>query len=147
MSTKQLDDLLATLPRERQPERDLWPEIAARLAPRRQSRHFGKLAIAASVLLMLLFSWQWPERTEPVLAWQQQEQQWQQALSQQLAELQQVNPAFGDWQWQLQLWQQAINQVKVALNFYPDDPGLQHKLASLYQQQLSYVDWLASTSY
>ena len=42
---------LERLPRRRSPERDLWPQIEARLAPRRRSRWpVAQLALAASLV-------------------------------------------------------------------------------------------------
>ena len=132
MNETKLDELIANLPRELTPTRDLWPAIDAQLPQPKPKRWL--LASAASLLLASLLYWYWPATPALQLSALEQELQYQQALTERLATLQQVDSAFGDWQWQLQPWQQAINQVKVALNFYPDDPGLQHKLASLYQQ-------------
>ncbi|HEX5313569.1 MAG TPA: hypothetical protein VFX38_01485 [Gammaproteobacteria bacterium] len=42
---------LAALPRELAPERDLWPDIEARIAPR---RHFAKPWLAAAALAVVL---------------------------------------------------------------------------------------------
>ena len=46
-----LDALLAGLPRELPPERDLWPEIATQLEPRRAPRRWLPLAAAAVLLV------------------------------------------------------------------------------------------------
>lgn len=43
-------NLLERLPRRRSPERDLWPGIEARLAPRRSRYALGQLALAASLV-------------------------------------------------------------------------------------------------
>lgn len=43
-------NLLERLPRRRSPERDLWPGIEARLAPRRRRRLGLPLALAASLI-------------------------------------------------------------------------------------------------
>ncbi|MDD3764866.1 MAG: hypothetical protein PHP86_16355 [Nevskiales bacterium] len=45
---------LRELPLEQAPERDLWPGIAARLAPRRRHRPWGVWAMAASVVLAVV---------------------------------------------------------------------------------------------
>ena len=46
-----LDAMLAGLPRELPPERDLWPGIAAQLTPRRAPRRWLPLAAAAVLLV------------------------------------------------------------------------------------------------
>jgi hypothetical protein len=46
-----LNAMLAALPRELPPERDLWPEIAAQLEPRRAPRRWLSLAAAAVLLV------------------------------------------------------------------------------------------------
>lgn len=144
MNETKLDELIATLPRDLAPARDLWPALEAQLPHPKPKR--WPLASAASLLLASLLYWYWPATPALQLSALEQELLYQQALAERLATLQQVDSAFGDWQWQLQLWQQAVSQVRQALSFYPDDPGLQQQLASLYQQQLSYVDQLAMTS-
>ena len=46
-----LDAVLAALPRDLPPERDLWPEIATQLAPHRTPRRWLPLAAAAVLLV------------------------------------------------------------------------------------------------
>lgn len=43
-------NILERIPRRRSPERDLWPGIHARLAPRRSRHAWGQFALAASLV-------------------------------------------------------------------------------------------------
>lgn len=56
-SSRQLDQAIEQLPRAVQPQRDLWPEIEARLADR-QAPAWSRLAVAASLVAALLLGWQ-----------------------------------------------------------------------------------------
>ena len=72
--------------------------------------------------------------------------EWQQSLcnagqqkAQQLGQVSAIAEGFDNWQQQLQIWDQAIAQVRLALQFYPDEPQLLAQLQNLYQQQLSFI--------
>lgn len=148
MSKFNLDELVNALPTQIAPAQDLWPTIAGRLPAKQHKAHTGwytRGGLAAAVVLLALVWWQ-PNTTPASPSLQQLETGYQQQLSQQLTQLNQVDPAFGDWQWQLQLWRQAIAQIRAALVLYPDDPALRAQLIQLYQQQLDYVGTLAHIS-
>lgn len=148
MNKLKLDELVTALPAQITPDKDLWPAIAGRLPAtqhKTNTRWYTHGGLAAAVMLLAVVWWQ-PNTTPAAPSLQQLETGYQQQLSQQLMQLNQVDPAFGDWQWQLQLWQQAITQIRATLVFYPDDPALKAQLIQLYQQQLDYVGTLAHIS-
>lgn len=148
MSKLNLDELVNALPTQIAPKQDLWPAIAQRLPVKHDkttTNWYSRGGIAAAVVLLALVWWQ-PNTSPATPSLQQLETGYQQQLSQQLTQLNQVDPAFGDWQWQLQLWRQAIAQIRAALVLYPDDPALRAQLIQLYQQQLDYVGTLANIS-
>ena len=43
------------------------------------------------------------------------------------------------------IWDGAIAQVRLALNFYPEEPPLLAQLDKLYRQQLAYLEQVAMT--
>lgn len=53
-----LDALLAELPRERAPERDVWPAIAAEIAPRRRLWSWQPFVSAAAAATVVIVLWQ-----------------------------------------------------------------------------------------
>jgi hypothetical protein len=161
MNEQQFAQTLSQLDSNIQPERDLWPDIAARLEPQHQHkpeyaaapaatqdkrtglRHW---ASAAALVLVALIGWQLaivptsPQQTASapnaeLLLLQLYEQQ----KSRQLAQVVAVAEGFDNWQQQLVIWDQAIAQVRRALQFYPDEPQLLAQLQQLYQQQLCFI--------
>lgn len=165
---QQLDDLIAALPQELAPERDLWPQLEQRLqaqlepaqlepSQKRSWQNWWPVASAASLLLAVLWWGQGeapsqlanqpsaavPEATAaaPVFADAATaiSFQYQQAKAQQLAALTRVSPVFADWQQQLGYWDSAISQVQMALHYNPNDAGLLKQLRSLYNQQQQYL--------
>ncbi|WP_214000879.1 anti-sigma factor [Arsukibacterium sp.] len=163
MNEQQFEQSLQHLARERQPERDLWPAIAARLELTHQQpgngapvpmavaaqHHSPRLihwASAAAFLLVALIGWQLailPAAGQRTVASPSAElillQVYEQQKSRQLAQVVAVAEGFDNWQQQLTIWDQAIAQVRLALQFYPDEPQLLAQLQQLYQQQLRFI--------
>lgn len=167
MKTEQeLDQLTAALPREMQPERDLWQSLEQQLPERRQpqkrqmSRVNQMLGIAAALTLMLVVGWRAlvvPDDssvpvavtdagineetggTETLPPQYALTQQFESLKAEQLAQLTPGNNNFGDWQYQLASWDQAIDQVSGALDYYPGDAQLLAQMQGLYQQQIDYL--------
>lgn len=147
-----LERAINALPRQRMPERDLWPELEARL-PRRQPRR-ARIAWAAAAALMALYASVWlrPELpSEPVgapsvatsygaTAESNLLNIFEEQKASQLAALSFQNPAINR---QLAVWNGAVQQVRGALAYYPDEPRLLLQLDSLYRQQLDYLEGLA----
>lgn len=160
-----LDRLIAELPAEIAPTRDLWPQIASQIAQTKQDeaqptaqprRHFWHLA-AASVLIALLVSLLMvptPEvelvKAEPAPAQRllvaQLITEFEREKSRQLATLTQVPTEFADFERQLKIWQRACAQVEMALANQPDDIRLLKKLTRLQQQQLHYLNKVTRVS-
>jgi ferric-dicitrate binding protein FerR (iron transport regulator) len=147
-----LERAVAALPRQRMPERDLWPELEARL-PRRQPRR-ARIAWATAAALMALYAGIWlrPElpadiAVPPGVASSYEATAETHLLNifeaqkaNQLAALHFQNPAVSR---QLAVWNGAVQQVRGALAYYPDEPRLLLQLDSLYRQQLDYLEGLA----
>ncbi|MDZ7869969.1 MAG: hypothetical protein U5L02_12385 [Rheinheimera sp.] len=158
---QQLDALISQLAPELAPQRDLWPELSKRLAPRRQMIYRNWLGVAAAAVLTL---WFWPPQPaiEPRLSAenalstddsglllavsQQLQQQLNAEQTRQLKGLQQVPDGFTDWSRQLLIWDKAQGQIELALQFQPDDQKLIQQLQRLQQQQLNYIAKLVKTS-
>lgn len=147
MNEQQLDQAIAGLNTEQMPERDLWPDIASRLPERQVAKPpLGYWASAAALLLVGLIGWQLailPPPNQSAAAMPSAElmllQVYEQQKAQQLGQVSAIAEGFDNWQQQLQIWDQAIAQVRLALQFYPDEPQLLAQLQNLYQQQLSFI--------
>lgn len=161
---QQLDAMISQLAPALEPQRDLWPDISARLEPR-QRRGFGSwLGIAAAAVLTL---WFWPQQVpdapqlitanEPMAVTseaavsllavsQQLSRQLNEEQTRQLKALQKVPDGFSDWMQQIAIWNKAQSQIELALTFQPDDQKLIQQLQRLQQQQLSYIAKLVETS-
>ncbi len=165
MNKQQFEQSLQQLNKERQPERDLWPDIAARLelTSQQQSHAVSVSALAsaakrlgqpwlihwasaAAVLLVALIGWQLailPTPSQRVAMAPSAELQllqlYEQQKARQLAQVVAIAEGFDNWQQQLVIWDLAIAQVRRALQFYPDEPQLLAQLQQLYQQQLRYI--------
>jgi len=162
---QQLDALISQIAPALEPQRDLWPELSARLEPRRQPAYRSWLGVAAAAVLTL---WFWPQQPvqqsviEPQLSSepatqaddsgsllavsQQLQQQLNAEQTRQLKGLQQVPDGFSDWSQQLLIWEKAQAQIELALQFQPDDQKLIQQLQRIQQQQLSYIAKLVQTS-
>ncbi|MDX1678943.1 hypothetical protein [Arsukibacterium sp.] len=158
MNEQQFEKRLQQLEKELQPRRDLWPDIANQLEQTPQQSRLPaaekpaetfwlmKLASAAALLLVVLIGWQitvLPPSEQPVATPLTAEllllQVYEQQKAQQLARVVAVAEGYDNWQQQLVIWDQAIAQVRLALQFYPDEPQLLAQLQTLYQQQLSFI--------
>lgn len=167
---QQLDAMISQLAPALEPQRDLWPDISARLEPRQRRGYGSWLGVAAAAVLTL---WFWPQQLplKPQLALNEAKtgvntQQTLQAdadlsllavseqLSRQLGEeqtrqlkaLQQIPDGFSDWSQQIAIWNKAQAQIELALTFQPDNQKLIQQLQRLQQQQLSYIAKLVETS-
>ena len=160
---QQLDAMISQLAPTLEPERDLWPELSARLEPRSRRRYQFWPAVAAAAVLTL---WFWPQQLtqQPPLAVhdasagspevtgtllavsQQMSRQLDEEQTRQLKSLQQIPEGFDDWMQQLAIWHKAQSQIELALEFQPDDPKLIQQLQKLQQQQLNYIAKLVKTS-
>jgi hypothetical protein len=158
---QELDQLIAALPRDVQPERDLWQSLDGQL-PARESVKKRRLSVlnqilgaAAALTLMLVVGWRAltvPDNAglaiaggdsivedEPLPAQAIIAQQFEPLKTEQLSQLVPGSKNFGDWQYQLASWDDAIDQVSGALDNYPDDPKLLAQMQRLYAQQIDYL--------
>ncbi len=158
----ELDALIAGLPNEIKPSRDLWPELDQRLTessvstaevvPLKPNRWLSVpfasayVASAASVLLAVTLFWQPATPAQPEVFNPQMldaataiAYSFEQAKAAQLANMKAVDPVYADWQLQLAQWQQAISQVQLALKYNPNEAVLLKQLRQLYSQQQNYL--------
>jgi hypothetical protein len=160
---QQLDAMISQLAPALEPQRDLWPELSARLEPRQRRGYGAWLGVAAAAVLTL---WFWPQQlsqepqltaTEPVVipsdaavsllaVSQQLSRQLDEEQTRQLKALQQIPDGFSDWTQQIAIWNKAQSQIELALEFQPDNQKLIQQLQRLQQQQLSYIAKLVETS-
>lgn len=167
---QQLDAMISQLAPALEPQRDLWPDISARLEPRQRRGYGAWLGVAAAAVLTL---WLWPQQLplEPQLAQngsqtgvnapqaqqaeadlsllavsQQLSRQLGDEQTRQLKALQQIPDGFSDWSQQIAIWNKAQAQIELALAYQPDNQKLIQQLQRLQQQQLSYIAKLVETS-
>lgn len=161
-SEQELDQLTAALPREMQPQQDLWPSLEAQLPARRSlnKRQMSPvnrmLGMAAALALIVVVGWRVmlvPEDSavpvavndigipdaDAVPVQYEITRQFETIKAEQLGQMAPHSDNFGDWQYQMASWDQAIDQVSGALNYYPDDPRLLAQMQGLYEQQLDYL--------
>lgn len=152
-SNTQLQDALAKLPREKQPERDLWTGIELALEQSEQvyetssSKRPVWIASAASFALVAMLGWigfqQFPSNTLP-----EQSAALVQSLSEQhqyqkdtlLVKYEGQVAISDDWQQQLQELDDAADAIKTALDQDPANPALIRMLHHTYQQQLALIE-------
>ncbi len=157
-----LDQALATLPRQVQPDRDLWPGIAASLPARRDRiRPWLPLAAAVSAVAfagLLAVQLLLPESQDPGtpvvaavpgqhLAGPSQtffaaEAAYRQVRAQRVADLEQqlsqLSPETRERVTSsLETIQSALVELRTALDEAPADPVLQHLLLSVYSQEMA----------
>jgi len=152
-----LDEALARLPQEVQPERDLWPGIAAALpkTPARRWRYLPLVATVAAVAFAGLLAVQLllPEAQDPTLAPTQTvaelpaeflaaEAAYRQVRAQRVADLadqlEQLSPETrASVERSLDTIQSALIELRAALGEAPADPVLQHLLLSVYSQEMA----------
>lgn len=160
---QQLDAMISRLAPALEPQRDLWPEISARMEPRQRRSYGAWLGVAAAAVLTL---WFWPQQLplEPQLALnepniapaeatvsllgvsEQLSRQLGEEQTRQLKALQQIPDGFSDWSQQIAIWNKAQSQIELALAFQPDNQKLIQQLQRLQQQQLNYIAKLVETS-
>ena len=142
-----LDELLSELPRELEPERDLWPAIAQRLHHRHAQR--VPWALAAGIALtatLALFAWQsWRTGPEDALATLRQSYetaraQYRDQLPMMLAEL--PPETASEIRRNLDVVDQAIRNIEGALAQDPADPALRRVLQLTYEQELALYERL-----
>ncbi|MDX1443384.1 MAG: zf-HC2 domain-containing protein [Gammaproteobacteria bacterium] len=144
---------LAALPTERQPSRDLWPDIAARLEPRtRNARRPWMIAIAASFLLAgVFFAGMLADRVTQeqdsmdteLAAVDRIPEGSERAAARRLLPRAQVELVSGSSNREtedvmlqnLLIVNLAIRQVEQAVEAEPDNPELRQLLTSLYEQE------------
>ncbi|TXH97866.1 MAG: hypothetical protein E6Q75_02975 [Rheinheimera sp.] len=167
---QQLDAMISQLAPALEPQRDLWPELSARLEPRQRRGYGAWLGVAAAAVLTL---WFWPQQLplEPQLTQngaqagvnatqapqaqaemsllavsEQLTRQLNEEQTRQLKALQQIPDGFSDWSKQIAIWNKAQAQIELALAYQPDNQKLIQQLQRLQQQQLSYIAKLVETS-
>jgi hypothetical protein len=151
---EKLDEALAKLPGSIEPTHDLWPGIAARIAPRRTQawpRNVWSYASAVAAVLVVAISISWvtfggrtPESDNPAIATTvpavhftpSQDQTPRTAFSAQLASDSGLPPkARHALLENLRLLNDSIRRTQLELKKYPDDVNLQALLFNLYQQE------------
>lgn len=157
----ELDEALAALPREVQPGRDLWPDIAASLPPRRARRWrylplvatLSAVAFAGLLAVQLLIP-DVQERTPGIATIPAQsaaqlppefltaEAAYREVRAQRLADLEeqlaQLSPETRERVARsLDTIQLALVELRTALGEAPADPVLQHLLLSVYSQEMA----------
>ena len=113
---------LERLPRRRSPERDLWPQIEARLAPRHRSRWPAmQLALAASLVagLAVVFTLSLSRAPQPFTGGEDV-----------ASTLPLPNHSRAIVQANLSMVEHAQRQLRDAIRHEPDSPGLQSMLAN-----------------
>lgn len=159
---QELDQAIARLPGEIQPEQDLWLTLEARL-PERHSRRRLPVGLAAgwsaaaALVVMVVVAWQlWLPSTsqvpqlantdgpESLPAQYQLALEYENLKAVQLQNIGSVSPDYGNWQFQLAVWDQAIGQVSEALDYYPDDLKLLAQMQGLYTQQHNYLQMISA---
>ncbi|MCW8109154.1 hypothetical protein OPS25_11660 [Alteromonas ponticola] len=149
----ELQRQLDTLPKEKQPQRDLWKGIELSLeaenpAESRSGLHAKHIALAASFALVAMVSWFTFKPIEPqthdsltgqslVTALSNQHQQQMNAL---LVKFEGQPAVTENWQQQLQELDSAANAIKAALEEDPDNTALLKMLQNVYQQQMMLVE-------
>ncbi len=152
---KALDEQIDALPKEKQPERDLWRGVSLAIENESAAHNTASrrpavwAAMAACVALVALVSWyglqQPPTQTGPqsvtgealVKALSDQHEQQKQALLVEYTD----TPALADnWQQQLAELDDAASAIKAALEQDPDNPALLRMLQNVYQQQIALIE-------
>lgn len=168
---KALSQAMRNLAFEAEPERDLWPEIAAKL-PARETKGYNRrwmpVAIAASLVLSLgavWYSWQNLQQAKAYYVQSQQpsraqsqvdihdqikmmEHEYGLAKSALLAQIgmnaaQSDEDLLTDVKSNLIIIEQATNELKAAIAQQPENPGLLKLLNATYQQELAVLSQLA----
>ncbi|MFT5311594.1 MAG: putative membrane protein YhiD involved in acid resistance [Paraglaciecola sp.] len=150
----ELQQKLAELGKDKQPERDLWQGIELALASQEAPTQLNtsgsgatgsKLyAIAASVVVFALFGWMMFNQHSQVLvgdslvaALSEQHQQQKSAL---LVQFQDQPALTQNWQEQLDELDEAAVAIKSALNNEPNNMALLKMLQTVHQQQINLIE-------
>ena len=135
-----LAQALAALPRELTPEKDLWPDLAQKLAPRERTKSGPLWIIAATLAAVVMTYWLVPIPSSTPefanIAASNLSSIYEQEKSSQIALIPVSTPNI---ERQIAIWEQAIAQVENALLYYPDQGQLITQLNHLHQQQLHYL--------
>ncbi|MDO6839100.1 hypothetical protein Q4602_06445 [Paraglaciecola chathamensis] len=158
-----LQDKLAQLDKQKQPERDLWPGIELALVKQEDqarnvhdlsdkkvrvndnSRYWGRaVALAAAVAIIALVSWKGMlpnddmiSGEELVAALSAQHEEQKNAL---LVQFEGKNALTNNWQQQLAELDSAAEAIKKALLNEPDNMALLKMLQSVHQQQINLIE-------
>src|SRR5262249_47482770 len=138
---------LRALPREIEPERDLWPEVAVRIRQRRTPQWLTA-SVAASVVLSAAaayFAWQGNERrnaTETLGAREMLMTSYRDAsdryAAQWAVERGRMDPALAaEIDRNLVIVRSAVNALDAALARSPDDPALRSLLQSTLAEEIA----------
>lgn len=147
------------LPRSIAPERDLWPDIQAQIAPRRAALPWARLAVAAALLMGLsasLTAW-WLQPAPPIAPAPQEAtaaaQAWESEMRAAADELAtaldarrgELDPAtVAVVEANLAVIDQAIGECAAALAKTPDDPQLTSALRRAWAQKLALLERAAT---
>ncbi len=149
---KHLEQQLNALPRERQPDKDLWQgidlAIQARTDAPQAKRQPVWLASAAVLMVAVIIGFMMkPFSTAPdtdpltgqslVNALSQQHEKEKSAL---LVSLEDTPAVTGNWQEQLTELEEAAEAIKAALQEDPNNTALLRMLQSVYQQQFLLIE-------
>lgn len=138
---------IAQLPKERQPQRDLWPGIEHALTrqtepvgqPQRRLLPYAGMAAVAMVGVLSWFGAQHfgPESEDVAARLSAQHQQQKQAL---LAKFSDQPALTQNWQQQLQELDEAALAIRKALEHDPDNITMLKMLQQVYQQQIELIE-------
>lgn len=152
---QRLDDALAKLPTEKQPERDLWKGIELGLEqpvmdiPARTNRKPVWLASAASFALLAMIGWfglgggsqgQADLSAQSAALVQSLTQQHQTQVNALLVKFEGQTAVTENWQQQLQELDEAAVAIKAALAQDPANTALLQMLHHVYQQQIALIE-------
>lgn len=154
MTDEKFDSVLrkqiATLPKERVPQRDLWPGIELALAAKvdvviAPSKSFPRwYAVAASVALVSLIGWLSVAPTPQQMTGQQLvtalSNQHQMQLDSLLVSYKAQPALTSNWKEQLHELDDASAAIKQALAHDPDNAALLRMLQNVYQQQIELIE-------
>lgn len=141
---------LRALRRDIEPERDLWPDIAAKLPPQRSARPRRSpgwpMALAASMLLALGVAWQAnvpqsapPASTEEQVVAKPLPKEAEALSVHYQAALRELDtrPAPASWQPGLEALDRSADQVLAALRQSPESAQLLEQLRQIYTRRLA----------
>jgi len=143
---------IADLPREIQPQRDLWHGIEARIAPLARRSRWTEFAVAAGVAAFVSVAmFFWLERgglhdqSDMQLAYRQLEATYRPlravALARYRGQAELLDPALRKTvDENLAIIDEALNEIRMTLADRPNDPALRQLLQWTYVQELAVID-------